>query len=126
MTIENKIIVPPLTARDRKKFSWIALVGGVLLTAGGIFGIWVQGLFYQGGFPTPATFGEVRLAFTLPAAVTTLGSMVVSGVLFASSLTASWSQRKRLAVFIGFGVIVVLGCVICGHLATVRVAEILN
>lgn len=123
---DNKMIAPPITARDRRILLWIVLFSGVLLTAGGIFGVWVQGLVYQGGFPTPATCGEVRMAFTLPAAMTTLGSMIVSWVVFASSCTASWSPRKRVAVCICFGLIVMSGCVVCGHLATARVAKILN
>ena len=123
---DNKLIAPPITARDRRILSWIVLSGGLLLTAGGIFGVWVQGLFYQGGFPTAATFGEVQMAFTLPVATTTLGSMLVSWVVFVSSCTASWSPRKRVGVFICFGFIVMLGCVVCGQLATARVATILN
>lgn len=115
-----------ITPRDRKVVPWIILVLGSFLTAGGLFGVWLQGMLYQDGFPTPATFGEVRLAFTGPAAVTTLGSFVVSGVLFSSSITAGWSPRRRLAVFVCFGVFVLLACVVCGHLATARVAKILN
>ncbi len=115
-----------ITARDRKAVPWIILVFGALLTAGGLFGVWLQGTVYQDGFPTPATFGEVRFAFTGPTAVTTLGTLVVSGVLFSSSITAGWSPRRRLAVFVCFGVVVLLACAACGHLATARVAKILN
>jgi hypothetical protein len=120
-------MTPPLiiTERDRKILSWVALLAGVVLTTSGLFGVWIQGLFYQGGFPTPATFGEVRMAFTLPAAVTTLGSMIVAGVLFASSITAAWSPRK-LVVFVCFGIFVLLACAVAGHLATTRIANILN
>ena len=114
------------TPRDRKAIPWILLVIGALLTAGGLFGVWLQGMLYQNGFPTPATFGEVRFAFTGPTAVTTLGSLIVSGVLFSSSITAAWSPRKRLAVFVCFGVFVLLACALCGHFATARVARILN
>ena len=115
-----------LTARDRHIVAWILFFVGALMTAGGLLGVWVQGLFYEGGFPTPATFGEIRLAFTLPAAVTTLGSLMVGGVLFASSITASWSPRRRLLVFVCFGGLVLLGCAVCGHLAAARVERILN
>lgn len=115
-----------ITARDRKMLSWILLLIGALTTAGGLFGVWLQGLFYRGGFPTAATFGEVRSAFTWPTALTTLGSLIVAGVLFASSITASWSPRRRLVVFISFGVFVLLACAVCGHFATARVANILN
>jgi hypothetical protein len=50
----------------------------------------------------------------------------VAGVLFASPITDSWTPRRRLIVFVSFGVFVLLACGICGHLATARVAGILN
>ena len=115
-----------ITARDRKILAWILLVIGALMTAGGLFGVWLQGLFYRGGFPTAATFGEVRSAFTWPTAVTTLGSLIVAGVLFSSSITATWTPRRRLVAFVCFGVFVLVACAVCGHLATARVAKILN
>jgi hypothetical protein len=115
-----------LTPRERKIVPWIFLVAGTLLTGGGLFGVWLQGWVYERGFPTPATFGEVRFVFTGPTAVTVLGSFLVSGVLLASSITASWSARRRLVVFAAFGVLVLALCVVCGHLATARVAKILN
>ena len=115
-----------ITARDRKMLSWILLLMGALATASGLFGVWLQGSFYRGGFPTAATFGEIRSAFTWPTALTTLGSLIVAGVLFASPITASWPPRRRLVVFICFGLFVLVTCAICGHLATARVAYILN
>jgi hypothetical protein len=115
-----------ISARERKVVPWLILVAGGLVTAGGLLGVWLQGPFYQAGFPTAATFGAVRLAFTGPAAATTLGTFLVSGVVFASPITASWSSRRRLFVFVCFGVFVLLTCVVCGQLATARVAKLLN
>jgi hypothetical protein len=115
-----------MTARDRKILSWALLVMGALATLGGLSGVWLQGAFYRGGFPTPATFGEVRAAFTWPTAFTTFGCLTIAGVLFASPITASWSPHRRLVVFLAFGVFVLLACGVCGHLATARVAGILN
>jgi hypothetical protein len=115
-----------MTPRDRRILAWIALVVGVLLTAGGLAGVWLQGMFYEGGFPTAATFEEVRSAFTWPTMFTTLGTMVVTGILLASPLTAPWSSRRRLVVFICFCAFVLATSAICGHLATKRVANILN
>jgi hypothetical protein len=116
----------PITPRDRKILAWIVLMLGALATIGGLFGVWLQGAFYRGGFPTAATFGEVRSAFTWPTAFTSFGCLTVAGVLFASPITAPWSLRRRLVVFLSFGVLVLLACGICGHLATARVADILN
>ncbi len=113
------------TSRDRKIFAWLLLVVGLLITVGGLFGVWLQGSFYRRGFPTAATFGEVRMAFTWPTAVTTFGSLIVSGVLFSSPITAKWTPRRKLVTFIFFAVFVLLACAVCGHLATTRIADIL-
>lgn len=121
-----KISLISISARDRRILAWIALVVGALLTAGGLFGVWLQGMFYEGGIRTAATFGEVRAAFTWPTMFTTLGTLMVSGVLLESPLTATWSSRGRLVAFICFGAFVLAASVICGHLATSRVAKILN
>ena len=115
-----------ITPRDRKLLAWLVLIIGALLTAGGLVGVWLQGMFYERGFPTAATFGEVRSAFTWPTAFTTLGSLVVAGVLFSSPVTATWSVRRRLVVFVCFGLFVLVAAAVCGHLATSRVAKILN
>ena len=99
---------------------------GIILTAGGLFGVWLQGVVYENGFPTPATVGEVRAAFTLPSAVMTGGSLLVAAVILASSLTGAWTKTRRLAVLFYFAVFVLVTCAICGHLAGSRVAKILN
>lgn len=115
-----------VTPRDKKLLAWIVLILGVILTSGGLFGVWLQGLIYKNGFPTPATVNEVRLAFTLPAAVTTAGSLIVASSILESSLTKSWTTTRRTVVFVSFAVFVLIVCAICGHLAGSRVATILN
>lgn len=115
-----------ITPRHRKILAWIVLFVGALLTAGGLVGVWLQGMFYERGFPTAATFEEVRSAFTWPSAFTALGSLIVAGVLFTSPITAGWSSRQRLVGFICFGAFVLVAIAICGHFATSRVAKILN
>src|SRR5262245_3542783 len=115
-----------ITPRDRKVLAWLVLIIGALLTAGGLVGVWLQGMFYERGFPTAATFAEVRSAFTWPTAFTTLGGLVVAWALLSSSVTAAWPARRRLVVFVCFGVLVLVGSAVCGHLATSQVAKILN
>ena len=117
---------PNIKPRDWKVPAWLVLVVGVLLTIAGLVGVWLQGMFYARGFPVAATFGEVRAAFTWPTMITVLGTLIVTGVLFASPVSAAWSFQRRVAVFISFGVIVVIASAACGHLAAVRVAKILN
>ena len=111
---------------DRKVLAWILLLLGAVTTLVGLCGVWLQGAFYRGGFPTAATFGEVRSAFTCPAAFTAFGCLTVAGALFGSPITASWSQRQKLVVFLCFGVFVLVACGVCGHLASARVARMLN
>jgi hypothetical protein len=105
---------------------WLILLSGALLTGLGLFGVWLQGSFYEGGFPTPATVGEVRAAFTWPTAFTTAGSMIVVAVIMASPLTNSWPTRRRLVGFAVFGLTVLIACFVCGYFAGNRVAGILN
>jgi len=105
---------------------WFVLVIGCLLTASGLFGVWLQGWFYKGGFPTAATVSEVRDAFTWPAANTTAGSLFMAAVILASPLTASWTSKRRLTVFVVFTVLVIAACFVCGYFAGSRVAKILN
>jgi hypothetical protein len=105
---------------------WFVSLVGVLLTAGGLFGVWLQGRFYEGGFPTAATVGEVRAAFTSPTAFTTAGSLVVGAVILASPLTSSWPTSRRYIAFVAFALLVLVACTVCGHVAGSRVAPILR
>jgi hypothetical protein len=100
---------------------WFVALLGLLLTSGGLFGVWLQGLFYEDGFPTPATVGEVRAAFTLPTAFTTAGSLIVAAVILASPATATWPMSRRAVAIITFALLVLLACTVCGHLAGSRV-----
>jgi hypothetical protein len=105
---------------------WFVSLIGAVLTASGLFGIWLQGPFYEGGFRTAATVSEVRAAFTWPTAVTTAGSLVLAAIILASPLTSSWPTRRRYLAFISFGLFVLLACILCGHLAASRVAKLLH
>lgn len=105
---------------------WFVALFGLVLTAGGLFGVWLQGHFYEGGLRTAATVGEVRSASIWPTAFTTAGSLVVAMVILASPLTSSWPTSRRYVAFITFGLLVLLACTVCGHLAGSRVEKILN
>ena len=105
---------------------WFVSLGGVVLTAGGLFGVWLQGRFYDGGFPTAATVDEVRQAFTWPTAFTTAGSLIVAAAILASPLTATWPSSRRVVAFVVFALLVLVACTVCGHLAGSRVSRILH
>jgi hypothetical protein len=109
-----------------KSIWWSVLLIGLVLTGGGLFGVWIQGAFYHGGFPTAATLDEVRNAFTLPTALTTGGALIVSSIILASPLTASWHVHRRLTILVCFGVLLLVACGVCGCLASNRVAPILK
>lgn len=112
---------------DKNKGAWLFVSAvGLLLTAGGLFGVWLQGRFYEGGFPTAATVSEVRDAFTWPTAFTMAGSLVVAAVILASPLTASWTASRRLVGLVVFALLVLAACFVCGYFAGGRVAKILN
>ena len=115
-----------ITSRDRKLLGFIGLFLGGLFTAAGLFGVWLQGVVYEFGFPREATFGEIWAAFTWPAAFITLGSLIVTGVILASPLTTSWRGGHRLVAFMCFGGFIIAACFACGYLAASRVAKILN
>lgn len=105
---------------------WFVSVVGAVLTASGLFGVWLQGPFFEHGVPTAATVGEVRAAFTWPTAVTTAGSLVIAAVILASPLTSSWTMSRRYVAFFIFALLVLVACGVCGHLAGSRVAGILR
>ena len=105
---------------------WFVSLVGVVLTAGGLFGVWLQGRFYDGGFPTAATVDEVRQAFTWPTAFTTSGSLIVAAAILASPLTATWPSSRRVVAFVVFALLVLVACTVCGHLAGSRVSRILH
>ena len=105
---------------------WFVALVGFGLTTGGLFGVWLQGRFYEGGFPTAATVGEVRNAFTGPTAFTTAGSLVVAAVILASPLTSSWPTSRRYVAFVAFALLVLVACTVYGHFAGSRVARILH
>ena len=115
-----------LSARDRSIISWLIFAIGILVTLGGMLGVWIQGPFYERGFPTAATPEEVRQAFTWPTLFTTTGSMIASAILLAAPLGPSWSPRRRTVLFLSLATFVVLATLVCGHLAMRRVAGILN
>ncbi|HVY71432.1 MAG TPA: hypothetical protein VHH73_15975 [Verrucomicrobiae bacterium] len=115
-----------ITPRDQKVLAWFFFVVGLLFTAGGLAGVWLQGMFYKGGFPTAATFGEVHSAFTWPAAFTSLGTLIITGDLLASPLTLNWTLRKKFAALAAFEALVLMAIGVCGYLATWRVAGILH
>jgi hypothetical protein len=116
----------PMKLDTNRAAWWFVCLVGSLLTAGGLFGVWLQGRFYDGGFPTAATVGEVRDAFTCPTAFTTAGSLVLAAVILISPLTVSWTTTRRLVGFISFALFVIAACVACGYFAGSRVAKILN
>ena len=94
---------------------WLAAAFGVVLTAGGLFGVSLQGALEPDG-----PLNELRLAFILPTAVTTSGSLMIAAVLLASPLTSAWTLARRLLALFCFAVLVLITCTVCGYLAVSR------
>ena len=104
----------------------LTALAGFLLTAGGLLGVWLQGCFYEGGFPTAATLGEVRTAFMGPTIFTTSGALVSSAVILTGPFSASWTLKRQLFGLALFAAVVLAAAMVCGHLAGSRVVHNLN
>ena len=111
-----------IAPQDQKPLAYIALITGLILTAGGLFGVWLQGIFYEGTLE-PYTVDEVRLAFIMPTIVTTIGCMFVATVTLVSPLTEPWTKKRRVALVALFASLVLGICIMCGHLAGSRVSK---
>jgi len=105
---------------------WLILLTGVGMTLAGLFGVWLQGPFYNGGFPTAATFDEIHVAFTWPTAFTACGGMLLTTVILVSPFTRAWNQRGRFVVLAVFVFLLLLACHIAGLLATRWVEDMLT
>ncbi len=105
---------------------WFTFVFGVTVTLGGLFGVWLQGRFYEHGLPTAATVDEVRQAFTLPTTFTTCGSLIVSAFILSSPVTSDWPMIRRTIALVAFALSVLLATAICGYFAGSRIAPILH
>jgi hypothetical protein len=95
----------------------LALVCGIVLLLGGLFGIYYQGPFWVSGMVAAMNPDEDALALGLPAGVTLAGAFLISYVLLASPLTAHWIPRKRAAVFAVFALVVLVACGIAAWFA---------
>ena len=97
--------------------SVLALVCGIVLLLGGVFGIYYQGPFWASGVVAAMNPDEDAFALGLPAGVTLAGAFLVSYVLLASPLTAHWLPRKRAVVFAVFALGVLVACGIAAWFA---------
>jgi hypothetical protein len=94
-----------------------ALIGGIVLLLGGLFGVFYQGPFWSSDIVHVFTPGEIALAIGLPAGVLLSGVFLLSYVLWASPLTAHWTQRRREFVFLAFALGVLLTCAVASWIA---------
>ncbi|MCW1914871.1 hypothetical protein OJ996_14885 [Luteolibacter sp. GHJ8] len=113
-----------ISASDSRSVACIGLVMGVLVIAGGIFGIWLQGEFYPPALEefTQATEKEIRMAFFLPGAVTLAGGLLVAPVILSSPLTRGWTASRRALVYALFAGSVILLCYLAAVSAAARAA----
>ncbi len=92
----------------------------------GLGGVYYQGHFWASGVVAAMNPGEDALALGLPTLFTAGGSFIVSYVILASPLTASWDRDRRLQVFAAFAVVVLGSCVILSRLAGTVAAKVLQ
>jgi hypothetical protein len=108
-------LTAPVTPSDQKTLAKIGLTLGTLLVVVGIFGIWLQGPFYQTW--EALANQDLALSFVLPAAVTSSGCLLLAPVLLCSPLTAKWTAERRTLTYIGFFLGVIALIVLAGRIA---------
>ena len=114
-----------ISEKDQRIVAWIALILGVLATAAGVFGIWMQGRgMYEGTSLREVydslCFSEVYLSMCLAPLVTCIGALLISWVILASKLTANLSAVKKNSWFVTFAVILLAGILWSSRIAAAQ------
>ena len=102
---------PKMKQTDEKQLSYGAMVTGLIMNAGGVYGIWYQGDFWGqlgGCIRGNLNVDEVYLVLGLPAGVTVAGALLVSWAVLGSPVACKWSVKRRNAVFGCYAVALVI------------------
>ena len=104
--------------------SALALTLGIVLTAGGVFGLYLSGHFWTVSAMT--NWDEDAAAIGLPVIVILAGTFIHSYVLLTGPLLARFSSRTRLVVYTLYGVTLIATCGIVSRFAGRIAAAILH
>lgn len=110
------------TERSQRQIAWLVLFCGLSAAGFGLFGIWIQGNFWDIttnylAMADTLLHSEVVESFCLPSIVTLLGGLAIAWVILASRLTGKYSPKWRNSAFIIFVVVYVLAVFIPAKIA---------
>ena len=110
------------TEKGQRQIAWLVLFYGLLLMAGGLFGVWVQGLFWDVAtnylvMADQLLHSEVVESFCLPTIVTSVGGFAIAWVILASRLTEKFSSKRRNFIFVVFAAVYVLAVFVPAKIA---------
>ena len=115
-------ILDSKTEKGQRQIAWLILFYGLLLIAGGLFGVWMQEMFWDVStdylvMADQLLHSEVVESFCLPTIVTSVGGFAIAWVILASKLTEKISFKQRNFFFVVFALIYVLAVFVPAKIA---------
>jgi len=109
--------------RSQRLISYLVLFTGVVVVAGGVFGIWMQGRTMYNDMPLHVIYDvlcpeDVYLSICLASSVTSVGILLLSWVILASKLTEKFSATKRNVLFASFAIVLLTAIMVASKIAT--------
>ncbi len=109
--------------RSQRQIGYLALIGGLIAIAGGIFGVWMQGrAMYSGdslvNIADVLCPQDIYASVCLASLAISIGSFSLSWVILASKLTEKFSATKRNILFVVFVIVFLLAIMIASKIAT--------
>ncbi|NLF16561.1 MAG: hypothetical protein GX595_04795 [Lentisphaerae bacterium] len=99
-----------MTQSDGKQISLAATALGLVMSAAGVFGVWVQGDVWGdlgGMIRGNLNVSELYLILGLPAGVTAAGALLVSWAILGSPVAGTWTARRRNATFAAYAAVLI-------------------
>ena len=111
--------------RSQRQLGYFALVVGLITTAGGIFGLWMQGRIMYDGTPLHTIADVLCLedvfdSIFLPSFVISIGGFLLSWVILGSKLTVRFSALKRNVLFVLFASIFLAAIMVTSKIAAIQ------
>jgi hypothetical protein len=108
--------------RHQRQIAWFVLVYGFVVMCGGVFGIWMQGEFWDIStnylaMADQLLHSEVVESFCLPTIVTSLGGLAIAWVILASKLTEKYSSKRKNLIFMIYAAVYVVAVFVPAKIA---------
>ena len=109
--------------RIQRQIGYLVLVAGVISVAGGVIGFWMQGRAMYDGTPLHLIYDvlcpeDIYLSICLAPLVTSVGVLLLSWVILASKLTATYSATKKNVLFTAFAAVCLIVIMVVSKIAT--------